>query len=172
MKTIIKNVILMVFAFTLFTSCNQTNQDNLGPSPVIDTLGCNGKGIIRTQICQDSASYYIKSYQTYIDTLKIDLKKRYPIKYKDIESSQKLNYGSATTVKEIRTLLRNTHLKDEDKVYVMNGIVKGVTETIFVIESVSRKESKENTEDETTTTYFDFTQACPNSCPTFMDQTF
>ena len=169
MKPIIKYSILIAIAFTLFVSCNQTqtNQDNLGPSPIIAELGCNGKGIIRTQICQDSASYYIKSYQTYIDTVKIDLKKRYPIKYKNIESSQKLNYGSATTVKQLRTLLRNTHLKDEDNVYVMNGIVKGVAETIFVIESVSREESKE--EDGPTTTYFDFTQACPHSCPTFMN---
>jgi hypothetical protein len=169
MKTTIKNAVLIGLIFTCFFSCNKTDQSNLGPSPVIDTLGCNGHGKIRSQICQDSASYYINSYQTYIDTVKIDLKKRYPIKYRNIESSQKLNYGSATTVKEIRTLLRNTHLKDEDKVYVMNGIVKGVTETIFVIESVSRKGSIENTEDETTTTYFDFTQACPNSCPTFMN---
>ena len=169
MKTTIKNTLLIALVFTCFYSCNKTDQSNLGPSPVIDKIGCNGKGKIRSQICQDSASYYINSYQSYIDTVKNDLKKRYPIKYRDIDSSQKLNYGSATTVKELRTLLRNTHLKDEDNVYVMNGIVKGVTETIFVIESTPRKQSRENTENETTTTYFDFTQACPNSCPTFMN---
>lgn len=174
MKSTIKYTVLIAITFTLFVSCNQekTTKTEIPKSEnkfVKNFEDCSEKGVLRYKICEDMAYDYLSRYNSYIDDVRDDLKKYDPTVYENTRET--LNYGSHTTVREFRNILKNTNFKDDDKIFLMNGMKqrkvdgKDVTEVIFVVESFPRGIANAKSSDGPTYTYFNFTQPCPNGCP-------
>jgi hypothetical protein len=167
MKTMIKNVVLLVVAFTLFVSCKKENSGDKKSILVDWDLTCIG-GPDTHQIDSTAAIKALVTYKTYIDSVKDTLTKDSPKAFPDKDDM--LNYGVQVEYDLLLEVLTNIKYRCEDKLYFMNAIrpkktkdgkhieEELVTETIIVIESKDKAGNIQHM-------YFDFTRPCPNGCP-------
>lgn len=158
MKTILKSTILFSLVLICLSACDGNKPTEKIPNDL--KLGEPSDFEIE-EAYADSA---ITNYYTYINDVKEELSVADSNKYPSSATNEKLNYGVWVDLQELKDVLEDAGPNAE--LYLMNGIMRNdSTETIFALKTTPRG----GVSDVIMWEYFDFTQACPNNCPGFMD---
>jgi len=155
MKTVIKHTFVIFLVVVFFSACgdNKGTKEDVENTPLLDKVSYESQ-----KIEHQDAEDYINDYRDYIDDVRRDLADSDPTKYPN--DKKKLNYGSWVRLGELREVLLNANFKDDDQLYLMNGIKGDSTEIFF-----SLRTSQKGPNQDSIWLSFDFTRPCPTGCP-------